>query len=90
MMNETSHRAREAERLLREPLLIEAFDAIESKIVQELRLTDTSARDKMRDLVITMQLLGALKSHLNSHIETGKLAELAKPSMSDRLRRLAA
>jgi hypothetical protein len=90
MKDETERRASEAERLMREPLLIDAFDAIEARIVQELRVTDVSARDKMRDLVVTMQLLGALRKHINTHIETGKLAELAKPSLSDKLRRLAA
>ena len=89
-MTEIERKAREAERLLNEPLLQEAFTAIEAKIVQELRTCDVSARDKQRDLVITLQLLGHLQRHLRTHIETGTLDRVAKESFGDRVRRFAA
>lgn len=86
---EEIRRANEAERLLADPLLSAAFSDVESAILTELRAVDVGARDKQRDLIVTLQLLGNLRRILRTHIETGKLARLAKESMRDRLRKIA-
>lgn len=86
--DEEIRRANEAQRLMNDPLLSEAFSAVESAVVSELRAVDVGARDKQRDLIVTLQLLGNLQRILRTHIETGKLARIAKESTRDRLRRI--
>ena len=78
----------EAERLMEEPLLKEAFTAIEARIVDELKRVNVGSRDMQRDLIVTLQLLNGLKRHIAEHIDTGKLARIAKESTRDRIRRV--
>lgn len=85
--DEEIRRGMEAQRLLETPLLAEAFDAIEQRIVSELRSVDVGARDAHRDLIVTLQLLGAVKRHIETHIQTGRLAEITKESLGKRVMR---
>lgn len=84
-------RGREAERLLNDPLIVSAFKDIEAVILDGLRTVDVGAKDKQRDLIVTLQLLGNLQRILKTHIQTGELAELTKrESLGKRiLRRMA-
>ena len=78
----------EAARILDEPLLKEAFTAIEAKVVGEMARVSVGARDAQRDLIVTLQLLHGLKRHIQTHIDTGKLATIGKQTTKDRLRRV--
>lgn len=84
-------RGREAERLMSDPLLVEAFSAVEKAILDGLRTVDVGAKDAQRDLIVTLQLLGNLQRILKTHIQTGELAQIAKQeSLGKRiLRRMA-
>ena len=84
-------RGREAERLMSDPMIVEAFADIEGGILSRLRTVDVGAKDAQRDLIVTLQLLGNLKRILQTHIQTGELAELTKKEslVKRTLRRMA-
>lgn len=66
-------RGNEAKRLLDEPLLKEAFDAVERDTVNELkRMPIWEADRKRRDLVHRLQLLEDVRQHLQAVIAAGK------------------
>lgn len=71
-----------------DPLLRGAFDAVEARILDEMRRVDVGAQAAQRDLIVTLQLLGSLKRHLKTHIETGQLARISKETMKDKARRM--
>ncbi len=71
-------RAREAERLMNDPLMAAAFGEIEAAILERLRSVDVGARDAQRDLILMLQVVGKVQRIMQTHIETGKLAELTK------------
>lgn len=81
-MNEAIRRGEDAKRLLAEPLLVEAFDKLEQSIIQRLRVIDVGALEAQRDWVITLQLLGAVKRHLEQVIATGKLEQFEQDRLS--------
>jgi hypothetical protein len=86
--DEEIRRGFEAQRILEEPLLKEAFSAIESAILTGMKRIDVGARDAQRDLIVTLQLLDKLRAHIQTHITTGKLADIAKQeSLATRARR---
>jgi hypothetical protein len=86
--DEEIRRGFEANRILSEPLLVEAFDAIKGAIMQRMTTVDVGARDAQRDLIVTLQLLEKLKSHLNDHISTGRMAQITKETTKEKLRRV--
>jgi hypothetical protein len=87
-IDEEIRRGFEAGRILSEPLLVEAFDAIKAAIMQRMVTVDVGARDAHRDLIVTLQLLEKLKSNLREHIDTGKLATITKETTKEKLRRV--
>ena len=85
-MNEI-RRAADAERLMNEPLLKEAFEQIESALLSRMRTVDVGALETHRDLIVSMQLLGKVKQYIEQVILTGKLVEAEearKPKRSTR------
>lgn len=92
-MNEKEQirRGDDAKRLMAEPLLQEAFDLIEQGLMARMRTVDVGASDAQRDLIVTLQLLGKVKQHIEQTALTGRFAEeeLARKSWIDRLRRRA-
>ena len=68
-------RAVNAERILNEPLIIEAFDYLDAEFMRAWKqssVEDTQARERIYNLC---QALEAVKGHLKSVIETGKMAK---------------
>ena len=88
-MNKDLVRAEDAKRLLSEPLLQEAFSAVESAIFNELRRVDVGAQDKQQNLIVTLQLLGKLKNHLENVVRTGQMIQLQeeRDSWAERARK---
>jgi hypothetical protein len=87
-MNPEIRRADDAERLLSEPLMKEAFDAVESTLIAHIKRVAVGDSDAQRDLIVSLQLLGKVRGYLQSVIDTGKMARLdeEKKSWVDRLR----
>jgi len=75
-MNEEIKRAEAAKRVLEEPLLKEAFQAIEASLLAEIRVVNVGAIEKQRDLIVSLQLLHKLKGYISTIVETGNLAAL--------------
>lgn len=68
-------RAARAEALLRDPLIVEAFESLETQFVsawKESAINDAEARENIYRL---LQALDALKGHFRQVLEDGKLAK---------------
>lgn len=91
-MNPEVRRGEEAKRLMNEPLLQEAFTKIEAAILESMKRADVGASDAHRNLIVTLQLLGKVKRHIQTVIETGQMAALEeekRKNWTDRFRKRA-
>jgi hypothetical protein len=70
--------AREADLLLNNPVFKTAVDGIEKNIIDRMRQVAMHDIDTQHELVLSLQLLNALKQSLNAMIQTGKMAEIQK------------
>lgn len=72
-----SARADHGERLLSDPLLIEAFEKLETEYLSAWRLTGTAEAEtfKRERLWQAINLLGKVKDHLKYVVENGKVAK---------------
>jgi hypothetical protein len=77
-MNEEIRRGEEAQRLLDEPILKEAFEAIELTFIDKLKRIDVGATEAQRDLIVSLQLLNKVKKYIEEVATTGKLAKLTE------------
>jgi hypothetical protein len=79
-----AQRGQDAKRLLDDPLLKEAFDAIEQEFVDQWKkapVRDVEGREK---LWLMLQLLNKVHSHLEAVMASGRLAEA---TLAQRLKR---
>lgn len=80
--------ARDADRILNDPVFQKAMTGIESRLIDRMRLVPMGDRDTQHELILSLQLLGALKSHFVEMIQTGKMAELQKEqSLAQKVKR---
>lgn len=70
--------ARDAQRLLDDPVFKNAFDKLESAVFDQLRSVEISNIETQHELVLTLQLLGSLKKQFKTAIDSGKMAEIQK------------
>jgi hypothetical protein len=83
-------RGREAQRIMDEPMIKEAFDKIESGVIQSMRLCPMADKETQHQLVLTLQILGNFKGVFQEVMATGKLAQIqedAENSFTNRLKR---
>lgn len=80
MREQESRRGEQARRLLEDPLLQDAFAAVEASLRDAWTATADDAAAERERLWITLKLLGRVRAHLTEVMETGKLAnrQLAK------------
>lgn len=64
-----------AESLLRDPLIIEAFETLETEFVAAWKQSAIADQDKREHLYQLLQTLDAFKSHFAKVLEDGKIAE---------------
>ena len=76
--DEEIRRGHEAERVLSEPLLVEAFSRVEAAIVDALKRCPVGDRNTQHELCVSLQLLGKVHGHIKEAATTGKLARIAK------------
>lgn len=76
-------RAQEAERLLAHPLLIEAFETIEKEVIEKWKQSPARDGDGREKLWLTLKLLHRVRTHLESVVSSGKLAQM---KLRDRLK----
>jgi hypothetical protein len=75
-LREQQDRAAKAEVLLRDPLLLEAFETLDAEFLRAWRQTsvdDTAARER---IYMLCQSLEAVRGHLTKVVTDGKLAKL--------------
>ena len=77
-MNDEIRRGEEAQRLLDEPILKEAFEAVEAALIDGIKRVDVGSADAQRDLVVSLQLLGKVKRYIEQVATTGKMAKLTE------------
>jgi hypothetical protein len=72
---EELRRAEEAKRLMDNPLFKEAFTTIREELIRHLLNTRVAEEVERDRLYITIKALDLVKQHIQSVLETGKLAE---------------
>ena len=72
---EELRRADEAKRLLDNPLFKEAFKTIREELIKHLLNTRVNEELERDRLYITIKALDLVQQHIQSVLETGKLAE---------------
>ena len=79
--------ATEAKYLTESPAFKRAFELLEGGVIDHLRKVGVNDDDRRNQLVLTLQLLDALRAELSRTIETGKLAQvqIEQPSLVKRL-----
>ena len=69
---------RHAERILNDPMFQYAFEGIESSLIDKMRKVPMADKDTQHELVLSLQLLNALRQSFSAIIQTGKMAEIQK------------
>ena len=80
-------RGAQAEELLAHPLLAEALSAFETEIVEQWKNSPARDQDGRERLWSMLQANRRFQQHLQTHMETGKLASF-KPTPLERLRQV--
>ena len=70
-----AQRGREAEELLENPMLAEAFDKIEASYMDEWRQSKLADIEERERLWLAIQVLGEVKRHLRVVVENGVIAK---------------
>jgi len=69
-------RGEEADRLLKNPLFADAFEAVKETIVSSMATSAFGDAQTHNRLVIALQLLDQIERRLKDHIATGKMSAL--------------
>ena len=77
----------EAQQLLDSPAFKHAFDGVEASIIGKLRTVGINDDATRNQLVLTLQLLTALRAAIKQTVETGQIAtvQIEQPSRMARL-----
>jgi len=73
--DQESRRGEQARRLLDDPLLQEAFATVETNLRDAWSATADDAAAERERLWLMLKLLGRVRAHLTSVLETGQLAD---------------
>jgi len=87
-----SDRVERAKELLSDPLIVEAFETLESEFTEAWKLTLDSETDKRDRLWLMLRITQRVHGHLQAILEDGRIKqkridELEKHSILHRLRR---
>lgn len=85
-MNQEINRGFEAERLMSDPLMVEAFQEIERGLVEALKRADLKDREMQHEIVLSLQVMSRVQGFLKDVIATGKMARLQKETAAQRLK----
>jgi len=69
-------RGEEADRILKNPLFIDAFESVRESIINSMAQSAFGDAQTHNRLVIAMQLLAQIEKQLKDHIATGKMASM--------------
>lgn len=85
--DEEIRQARNADKILNDPVFKEAVEGIEKSLIDRMKQVPMADMTTQHELILTLQLLGKLKQSLHTMIETGKMAEIQKESITSKLKR---
>ena len=77
-------RGQEAKQLLEHPLLVEAFDAIQKEIDHQWKTSKANDADAREKLYLMNRLLLNLKGTIQTHVQTGQMAEIQIIQLRDK------
>lgn len=77
-------RAARADALLRDPLLVEAFDILEREYIQAWRTSQARDQDARERLFLAVNIVAKVRSHLKSVIADGRLSQAALDELAQR------
>ncbi len=86
-LDNEDRRGREAERIMAEPLVVEAFTTMESVLMESLKRVDLKDTDTQKTIVANIQVLHSFRKILRTIMETGKMSRIQKESLAERLLR---
>ena len=69
-------RGEEAERLMKNPLMVEAFSRVRTGIFDAMNSSPFGDEKTHHHLVLTLQVLGQVEKHLTDVVTTGKMAKI--------------
>jgi len=81
-LDHEDRRGQEAERLMNEPLVKEAFAKMETALVESLKRVDLKDTDTQKTIVANIQVLHSFRKLLQTTIETGKMARIQKQTLA--------
>ena len=73
---ERTFRATDAKQLLENKLFVEAFDAVQSHLSMAALTCDPDNAEKARRIVISQQLLAAVKREITRVVNDGEMAQV--------------
>ena len=90
-LEEEAKRGEEARQLLEHPIYKEAVEEVEAGLVRALKNSAIGDESTHHRIAIALQLLGQITKHVETVMQTGKMAEfqLKKESMGQRFKRAA-
>lgn len=83
---ERQFRATDAKQLLENKLFVEAFDAVENHLDMAALTCDPDNKDKAQRIVISKQLLAAVKREITRIVNDGTMAEVQIAELEQRKR----
>lgn len=86
-LNEEIRLGREAEALLENPLFQSSLDRVEKALVEKMKACAIGDAKTHHELVLSLQLFGQIRRHVESVIQTGEMAKVQQESMLQRLKR---
>jgi hypothetical protein len=86
-LNRAAERAARAEALLRDELLLEAFDTLDQEYVKAWRATAARDNDARERLWQAVQIVAKVRDHLGSVLSSGKLAQRELNDLAERKKR---
>jgi hypothetical protein len=81
-LDHEDRRGQEAERLMSEPLVKEAFAKMETALIESLKRVDLKDTDTQKTIVANIQVLHSFRKLLQTTIETGKMARIQKQTLA--------
>jgi hypothetical protein len=76
--------ARDADRILNDPLFVEAFRTLEERLFENMRRVSMADIETQHELVLTLQLMDKFRKQFSELVQTGKLAEIQKTDAARR------
>lgn len=74
-LEDEMRRGEDAAQLLRHPLFVSAFDTLEQEIVDQWKQSNTVNPEGREKLHTMLYLTQRIRQHIETHVETGKLAQ---------------